>query len=472
MPVPPEVAARLRELVVVPHVAEDLASRFRDAGYELFLVGGAVRDALLQRGVEELDFATDAKPDETLAIARGWADDVWLQGVRFGTVGMRKDGTDIEVTTFRGERYDEGSRKPEIVHVPTLEEDLSRRDFTVNAMAVRLPEREFIDPFGGLNDLVGTLLRTPGAPEDSFSDDPLRMLRAARFASQLDLTPGEAVLAAMRAMRDRLGIVSAERIGDELNKLLASPQPSKGLLVATETGLCDVFLPELPALRLEQDSEHRHKDVFAHTLAVVDKVAAGDPPGEPDVLLRMAALLHDIGKPPTRRMEGGKVMFHHHEVVGAKMARARLQALRYPNEFVDDVCHLIGMHLRFWGFARNWTDSAVRRYVRDAGHQLDRLNRLIRADSTTRNRFKARQLQEAMDRFEERIAKLAAEEDLKKIRPPIDGHDVMSSLGVEPGPVVGRALDMLLEHRLEHGEFSREEALRLLEEWAQAQGLR
>jgi len=472
MSVPPEVAARLRELVVVPDVAEELARRFRAAGHELFLVGGAVRDALLQRGVEELDFATDAKPDETLAIVRGWADDVWLQGVRFGTVGLRKAGTDIEVTTFRGERYDEGSRKPEVVHVPTLEEDLSRRDFTVNAMAVRLPEREFIDPFGGVNDLVGAVLRTPGAPEDSFSDDPLRMLRAARFASQLDLVPDGTVLDAMRAMRDRLQIVSAERIGDELNKLLATLQPSKGLLVATETGLCDVFLPELPALRLEQDSEHRHKDVFAHTLAVVDKVAAGDPPGEPDVLLRVAALLHDIGKPQTRRMEGGKVMFHHHEVVGATMARARLQALRYPNEFVDDVCHLIGMHLRFWGFARDWTDSAVRRYVRDAGHLLDRLNRLIRADSTTRNRFKARQLQEAMDRFEERIAKLAAEEDLKKIRPPIDGHDVMSFLGVEPGPVVGRALEMLLEHRLEHGEYSREEALGLLEEWARAQGLR
>ncbi|HEX9711326.1 MAG TPA: CCA tRNA nucleotidyltransferase [Actinomycetota bacterium] len=471
MSMPPEMAALLKELLDIPPEAVDLAARFREAGHELYLVGGAVRDALLQRRVDELDFTTDAPSDETLRLVEGWHEGKWLQGIEFGTVGVQKAGRRFEITTFRGERYDERSRKPEVVPVPTLLEDLSRRDFTVNAMAVQLPEREFIDPFGGVNDLVGKRLRTPGAPEASFSDDPLRMLRAARFVSQLELDPEPEVVEAMRSMRDRLEIVSGERIRDELSKLLASPKPSRGLLLATETGLCDVFLPEVPALQLEQDAEHRHKDVFAHTLAVVDKIAAADPGPDPDVVARLAALLHDIGKPATRKIEGGKVSFHHHEIVGAKMARKRLEALRYPTEFIDKVCHLIGMHLRFWGFAEDWTDSAVRRYVRDAGELLDPLNRLIRADCTTRNKFKARQLQTAMDRFEQRIAKLAAEEDLKRIRPPIDGNDVMAHLGIPPGPTVGEALDHLLEIRLDRGEYSREEAFMLLDDWARARGL-
>jgi poly(A) polymerase len=322
-----------------------------------------------------------------------------------------------------------------------------------------------------LNDLAGRVLRTPGTPQESFNDDPLRMLRAARFVAQLELQPDPGLVDAMSTMRDRLGIISAERISDELSKLLAAPAPSRGLELATATGLCDLFLPELPALRLEQDPIHRHKDVYAHTLAVVDKIAASDPRGEPDVRLRMAGLLHDIGKPATRRIGPEGVSFHHHEVVGAKMAAKRLRALRYPNDFVDEVCMLVELHLRFHGYGSGWTDSAVRRYVRDAGALLDRLNRLVRADVTTRNRFRARQFQHAMDDLEQRIARLAAEEDLKRIRPPIDGNDVMAHLGIAPGPLVGEAMQMLLEKRLEEGEYARAEAFAVLDEWARARGI-
>jgi poly(A) polymerase len=470
MTLPPEMAARLRDLVKVSPVADELARRFAKAGKTLYLVGGSVRDALLDRLHGDLDFATDARPQDVLEIVRGWHEGTWLQGIQFGTIGVTKRGHRLEITTFRAERYEEDSRQPEVRTVATIEDDLARRDFTVNAMALRLPDRTFVDPHGGLADLGARRLRTPGKPEDSFSDDPLRMLRAARFVAQLGLVPDDALVAAIKAMRARLKIVSAERIRDELVKLMATAKPSAGLDLATETGLCDLFLPELPALRLEQDPIHRHKDVYRHTLAVVDKIVATDG-NEPDVLLRIAGLMHDVGKPATRRIEDGVVMFHHHEVVGAQMTEKRLRALRFPNEFVDDATKLVEMHLRFHGFSRGWSDSAVRRYVRDAGPLLDRLNRLVRSDCTTRNKFKAKELQGAMDEFEERIARLAAEEDLKRIRPPVDGHDVMTYLRVPPGPIVGRALDYLLEVRLDRGEYSREEALTLLDEWARAEGI-
>lgn len=462
---PPDMSARLRELVSVAPVADDLARRFRTAGKTLYLVGGSVRDALLGRVHTDLDFTTDARPQEVLEIVRRWHEGTWLQGIQFGTVGVSKGGHRLEITTFRAERYDENSRQPEVRQVATIEDDLARRDFTVNAMALRLDDRVFVDPHGGLADLGARILRTPGKPEDSFSDDPLRMLRAARFIAQLELTPEPGLVEAIKGMRARLKIVSSERIRDELFKLLATPKPSAGLDLVTGTGLAELFMPELPALQLEQDPIHRHKDVYGHTLAVVQKIVAGDG-AEPDVVLRMAGLLHDIGKPATRRIEGGVVSFHHHEVVGAQMAERRLRALRFPNDFVEDVTQLVEMHLRFHGFARGWSDSAVRRYVRDAGPLLDRLNRLVRSDCTTRNRFKAKELSDAMDAFEERIARLAAEEDLKRIRPPLDGHDVMTYLGVPPGPIVGRALDHLLEIRLDRGEYSRDEAFRLLDAWA------
>lgn len=467
--VPPEVAARLNELLVLPPVVDDLARRFRDAGHEIYLVGGSVRDALLQRPHVDHDLATDARPDEILAVASGWHEGTWLQGIEFNTVGLQKGKHRYEVTTFRGERYEPGSRKPVVSPVASIEADLARRDLTVNAMALSLPDRTFIDPYGGVGDLAAKVLRTPGAPEDSFDDDPLRMLRVARFAAQLGFAPAPEVVAAMRSMHERLRIVSGERIRDELLKLIAAPSPSAGLELAVDTGLCDVFLPELPALRDAADPLHRHKDVYGHTLAVLDKIVATDGP-EPDVVLRMAGLLHDVGKPATRKFEEDGVSFHHHEVVGARMAAERLKALKFPGAFVEQVRHLVFMHLRFHGFSKGWTDSAVRRYVRDAGDGLDQLNRLVRCDCTTRNRFKARELSVAMDRFEERIARLAAEEDLARIRPPIDGNEIMTHLGVAPGRVIGDALAHLLEIRLERGEYSREEAFAMLDAWYAAHG--
>lgn len=463
---PPELSERLRDLVKLSPIVDDLAKRFVKAGHELYLVGGSVRDALLGRLHEDLDFTTDATPEQTLETVRGWHDGTWLAGVQFGTVGVNKQGHRLEITTFRAERYAEDSRNPVVEHVTSVDADLGRRDFTINAMALRLPDRTFVDPFGGVRDLAARVLRTPGAPEDSFGDDPLRMLRAARFVAQLDLEPAPALVGAMKQMAGRLSIVSQERIAEELRKLLDAANPSKGLDLATDTGLCDVFLPELPALRLEQDPVNRHKDVYRHTLAVLDKIVASGSAGEPDTVLRMAGVLHDIGKPATRRIGPEGVSFHHHEVVGAKIARKRLRELRYPNDFVDEVCELVELHLRFHTFRLGWSDSAVRRYVRDAGPLLDRLNTLVRCDCTTRNKARARELSDAMDALEERIAHLAAEEDLKSIRPPIDGNDVMTHLGVSPGPVIGRALAHLLEIRLERGEYSREEAFALLDEWA------
>ncbi len=466
------MAKKVRDLINVEPVALELAKRFDRAGKELYMVGGSVRDAIRRKPAGDMDFATGAKPDEVLEIVRGWGEAQKLVGIEFGTVGVLKDGHWLEITTFRSERYPEDSRHPQVVPVATIEADLSRRDFTINAMALKLPSPEFVDPFGGLADLADKRLRTPLTPEESFSDDPLRMLRAARFVAQLDVTPSPELVEAMEAQRGRLAIVSAERIRDELVKMLASPGASKGLDLTVETGLADLFLRELPALRLEQDPIHRHKDVYRHTLAVLDKLIASDPGPEPDIEVRLAGLLHDIGKPATRRFEDGKVSFHHHEVVGAQMAERRLRDLRFPKDTIDTVVQLIEMHLRFHTFRMGWSDSAVRRYVRDAGPLLDDLNRLVRADCTTRNRFKARQLEAAIDELEERIARLAAEEDLKRIRPPLDGNDVMSHLGLKPGPPVGEALGYLLELRLERGEIPREEAFRLLDEWASQRGLK
>ena len=452
-------------ILEVPPVAKELGERFRLSGHELVIVGGAVRDLLLERvradgeWDQDLDFATDALPRETTRILRGWADHpVYLVGVRYGTVGARKGDRRLEITTFREEVYAEEHRKPAVTFGKDLRTDLSRRDFTVNAMAIRLPEGEFVDPFGGVKDLAAKRLDTPLDPEISFGDDPLRMLRAARFASQLELEPAPRVVEAIGRMRERLGIVSAERISDELSKLLRGPRPSSGLELIVETGLADEFLPELPALRLEQDPVQRHKDVLHHTYAVVEKCDADD------LTLRLAAPLHDVGKPKTREITPEGVSFHHHEVVGARMARERLQALRYPAHVVEDVAKLVEMHLRFHGYSE-WSDSAVRRYVRDAGPLLDRLNQLTRADCTTQNRFKAKKLEALQDDLEERIARLAEEENLDAMRPPLDGSQVMEHLGIGPGPMIGKALDHLMEVRLERGPVDVEEAHRLLDEW-------
>jgi len=444
----------------IPSIATELGERFRLAGHDLYLVGGAVRGLLMGRDDPnlDLDFATDAVPAETTKILRGWAMPLYLVGVKFGTVGGRREGRDLEITTFREEVYAEEHRKPSVTFGRDLHTDLSRRDFTVNAMAVRLPEGEFVDPFGGVKDLAAKRLDTPLDPEVAFSDDPLRMLRAARFASQLELTPSPRVVEAIGRMRERLAIVSAERIADELSKLLSSPSPAVGLELAVRTGLAEEFLPELSALQLEQDPVHKHKDVFHHTLAVIDTC---DPH---DLTLRLAAMLHDVGKPRTREITPEGVTFHHHEVVGARMARGRLQALRYPSSVVDDVERLVELHLRFHGYTE-WSDSAVRRYVRDAGPLLDRLNQLTRADCTTQNPFKAKKLEALQDDLEERIARLAEEENLQAMRPPLDGTQVMEHLGVEPGPLVGRALEMLMEVRLERGPIEPDEAYRLLDDW-------
>jgi poly(A) polymerase len=465
---PPPSGGRPNDTAVVEihPLAHELGERFRAAGHELYLVGGAVRDSLLGRLREsaELDLATDARPPETIKVLRGWADRQYLQGVRFGTVGAVKDETAFEITTFREEVYPEADRKPIVTFAKEIDTDLSRRDFTVNAMAVRLPEGEFIDPFGGLRALAAKRLDTPLEPDVAFSDDPLRMLRAARFVSQLGVTPAPRVLDAIARMRDRLRIVSRERIRAELDRLLLGEHPARGLQIVVDTGLADEFLPELPALRLEQDPVHKHKDVLQHTLAVVERC-------EPDLVLRLAALLHDIGKPHTRLYTSEGVQFHHHEMVGARMADRRLVELRYPSAVIDDVRKLIEMHLRFHGYGGGWTDSAVRRYVRDAGPLLDKLNQLTRADVTTGNLFRARQFQALQDDLEERIARLAEEENLEAMRPALDGNDIMDHLGVPPGPLVGEARDYLMELRLDRGVIDRDEALRLLDEWAAERGI-
>ncbi|HEX6569034.1 MAG TPA: CCA tRNA nucleotidyltransferase [Acidimicrobiales bacterium] len=446
---------------ILDHV-RPLADRFNAAGHAVYLVGGIVRDLVLDRVRDgaDLDLTTDARPEESAALLAGWADSVWSQGQAFGTIGARKGDTIFEITTHRAEAYREDSRKPHVVYADDVADDLSRRDFTVNAMALRLPEPELIDPFGGIDDLVVTKrLRTPLAPEVSFSDDPLRMLRAARFVAGYGLAPDPALVDAVVAMRRRLDIVSAERIRDELSKLLVVDDPSAGLWFLADTALADEFLPELRAMRLEQDPIHRHKDVLAHTIAVVAKTS-------PRLVVRLAALLHDIGKPKTRSIGPRGVSFHHHEVVGARMARDRLRALRFSNEIVDDVQRLVFLHLRFHGYRDEvWSDAAVRRYARDAGPLLDDLNELTRCDCTTRNERRARMLAARMDALEARIAELREREELGAIRPDIDGNRVMELLGIGPGRTVGEALAMLLEARLDEGPLGRAEAERRLLAW-------
>jgi len=460
----PVIPARAQALV---DATSDLAARFDDAGHRLYVVGGSVRDVFSVDDPPldtDIDLTTDALPDETEKIVGGWADALWLQGKRWGTVGARRAGRTFEITTHRAEAYRPDSRKPDVAFGDSVEVDLSRRDFTVNAMALQLGAAlELIDPYGGLADLASSRLRTPLDPEISFSDDPLRMLRAARFIAKLGLRPDEALVSAVRSMHDRLAIVSAERIRDELGKLLVVDRPSPGLWFVVDTGLAADFLPELPALALEQDPIHRHKDVLAHTLAVVDKT-------QPDRLLRLSALLHDVGKPRTRDFGPGGVTFHHHEVVGARMARDRMTALRFSNEDIDTVTRLVELHLRFHTYRLGWTDRAVRRYVRDAGPLLDQLNELTRCDCTTRNAAKARSLGQRMDELEKRIEELRAEEELDAIRPELDGRQVMAHLGLAPGPDVGRALEFLLELRLEEGPLGEDEARRRLDAWWAAGG--
>ncbi len=446
-----------------------LASAFADAGAELALVGGPVRDAFLSRPTVDLDFTTDARPERILEIVKPISSAQWDVGRAFGTIGARVAGEKVEITTYRADAYTPDSRKPEVRFGDTLEEDLVRRDFTVNAMALRLPTRVLVDPTGGIEDLLGRSLRTPQAPEVSFSEDPLRMLRAARFSAQLGFAVEEQTRAAMSRLAERLGIVSAERMKEELSRLLLAPAPRPGLELLVDSGIADLVLPELPALRLTVDSEHRHKDVYQHSLTVLEQSIELERlrGHQPDLVLRLAALLHDIGKPATRRFErGGAVTFHHHDVVGAKLARKRLRTLRFDNETIDRTATLIELHQRFFGYTEGaWTDSAVRRYARDAGDQLEQLHILTRADVTTRNRRKAERLATAYDDIERRITELAEQEELAAIRPDLDGEQIMALLGIRPGPMVGRAYKHLLDLRLDEGPLGEEEAERRLREW-------
>ena len=454
----------LAELLADGSSVMKLADRFVDAGHEIYLVGGPVRDAFLGRQSFDYDFATSATPDETLAIVQPMADAVWKQGVQYGTVGAEIAGHHVEITTFRTEKYQPSSRHPEVTFAADIETDLSRRDFTVNAMAVRLPDKGPIDPHGGLEDLKNRLLRTPADPKDSFSDDPLRMLRAFRFASQLDFKIDRAALDAIEVLREELRTISAERIREELSKLILGKAPARAFELADQTGLTEIFLPELSALKLEQDPVQRHKDVFHHTLAVVERT-------DPVLVLRLAALLHDIGKPRTRKIDEDGVSFHQHDIIGAKMARKRLQELRYPNDVVEAVSEIIRLHHRFHGYEGQWTDSAVRRYVRDAGSHLHLLNAMVRADCTTRNPAKSKMLAGRVDDLEARIVELAAQEELSRLRPELDGKKVMDLLDIEPGPDVGRAMDFLMEIRLDEGRIGEEEVTRRLLEWAEENGV-
>ncbi|HWD77583.1 MAG TPA: CCA tRNA nucleotidyltransferase [Kribbella sp.] len=460
----------VQALLELAPVVDELGSRFADAGHEIALVGGPVRDILLGRGSKDLDFTTSAHPDVIERLLSGWADHVWDIGKAFGTIGCRKGEWVLEVTTYRSETYDPTSRKPEVAYGDSLEGDLARRDFAMNAMAVRLPSRQFVDPYGGIEDVANKRIRTPGTPEDSFSDDPLRMMRAARFAAQFAFTPDPAVVRAMKAMADRITIVSAERVRDELEKLICADHPRIGLDLLVSTGLAKHVLPELPALMLEKDEHHRHKDVYQHSLTVLDQAIDLESRlsvPTPDFVVRFAALIHDIGKPKTRRFEdGGKVTFHHHDVQGAKMARKRMKALRFSNEQIDQVSKLIELHLRFHGYGDGeWTDSAVRRYVRDAGDQLERLHVLTRADCTTRNRRKADSLRAAYDDLEDRIARLQEQEELDALRPDLDGNQIMQILGIPPGREVGEAYKFLMNLRLDEGPLGEDRAREALLQW-------
>jgi poly(A) polymerase len=465
----------VRELVRVAPVIDEVGTRFAAAGHSIALVGGSVRDALLGRLADkDLDFATSAHPDEIERCLAGWADATWDIGREFGTIGARVGDRLLEITTYRADSYDASSRKPAVTFGDTLVGDLSRRDFTVNAMAFELASREFVDPFQGQRDLAAGVLRTPTTPEESFSDDPLRMMRAARFAAQLGLAVDPGVVTAMTDMADRLSIVSHERVRDELVKIVLSPDPRRGLTMLVDTGLAMLVLPELPALRLERDEHHRHKDVYEHSLTVLEqaidlepRMRAGGHSGGPDLVVRLAALLHDVGKPRTRRFaDDGSVTFHHHDVVGASMVRKRLTALRFSGAEVDAVARLVELHLRFHGYGSGeWTDSAVRRYVRDAGPLLERLHVLTRADCTTRNLRKAERLRRSYDELEARIDHLAEQEELASIRPELDGEQIMAALGIPPGPDVGAAYRYLLELRLDQGPIGEDRAREALLAW-------
>ena len=465
-------AALMREQV--PEAAE-IGRLFARHGHELALVGGPVRDVFLGQRPGDLDLTTDATPEQVLALAGTWADRTWTVGIAFGTVGLRKGDTTFEITTYRSEQYAARSRKPDVEYGKSLEEDLSRRDFTINAMAVRLPGMEFVDPFGGLDALRAKELRTPGPPEVSFGDDPLRILRAARFVARLGLTVADDVRMAMTDQAARLEIVSAERIAGELTKLMLTSDPAAGIDLLVQTQVADHVLPEISKLRMEVDEHHRHKDVYQHSLTVLRQAIDLEPRYglSADLVVRLAAILHDIGKPRTRTaLPGGRVAFHHHEVVGAKMTRKRLTELRFPNDVVRDVSRLVELHLRFHGYGQGeWTDSAVRRYVRDAGPLLDRLHVLTRADCTTRNARKAERLARAYDGLEQRIVELREQEELDKIRPDLNGNDIMRILGLKPGPLVGQASSYLLELRINSGELGPERATEELLRWAATEGI-
>ena len=450
---------------------KELGEKFSKNGFEISLVGGPVRDAVLGKLVKDLDLTTNAKPEEIQKCLKGWADSIWDVGIKFGTVGAKVKDYVFEITTYRTEQYEDTSRKPSVEFGKTLEEDLARRDFTINAMAFRLPNFELVDIYNGLTDLNNKILRTPLDAQISFSEDPLRMLRAARFMSKLDLKPQADLVEAMKTLADRLKIVSMERINDEFNKLLLTDRPRPGIELLVETGVAEHFLPELPALKLEIDEHHHHKDVYQHSLTVLDQVidleTKHQPQIEADLVLRIAALLHDIGKPKTRKFEGeGRVSFHHHEVVGARLAKKRLEKLRYSNEIIEQVCLLIELHLRFHGYGDGkWTDSAVRRYVRDAEEQLIRLHKLTRADCTTRNDAKAEKLRNAYNDLEQRIVELSKQEELKSMRPELDGAEIMKVLNIKPGPEVGKAYQFLLDLRLDKGIIGIEKATEELKTW-------
>src|SRR6266536_2387564 len=470
---PEQRKAATRLLAATSPVAAELGRLFARHGHELALVGGSVRDVFLGRRSDDLDLTTDAVPDRVLELTAGWADTTWAAGVAFGTVGLRKGRTVVEITTYRSEHYVPESRRPAVRYGTSLEGDLARRDFTINAMAARLPSYEFVDLFGGLRDLAGRLLRTPGRPAESLSDDPLRMLRAARFAAQLGFSVTPELAAAMTELAPRMKIVSAERA-----KLMLAADPggpARGITLLVDTGVAEYIIPEVPRLRLEADEHYRHKDVYRHSLMVLEQaIGLEERYGlRPHLVLRLAALLHDIGKPKTRSLlPDGRVAFHHHEVVGAQLARARLRALRFPKELVTDVSRLIELHLRFHGYGSGeWTDSAVRRYVTDAGPLLTRLHALTRADCTTRNHAKAQRLARSYDELEERIAVLASQEELARLRPDLNGNEIMQILGIPPGPLVGKAHTHLLELRMEHGPLGRERAVQELLRWAAGEGL-
>ena len=463
----PVIPERLTWVLDAEQIPGRLGRRFARSGYLLYLVGGTVRDAFMGRADseagEEFDLATDARPAAIKAILHGWADQVYTIGETYGTVAGVKAGQTFEITTFRKDVYRSDSRHPEVSFSDTIEEDLKRRDFTVNALAIKVPDAQMVDPFGGLADLARRVLRTPSAPAKTFEDDPLRMLRLFRFWASLEFHPTSTTLAAVTEMADRLRIVSAERIRDEVSKLITAPRPAAALLGMAKSGLADHFLPELSSLRMEQDPRHRHKDVLAHSLAVVEKAS-------PRLRLRLACLLHDIGKPDTRRFGPKGVSFHHHEMVGARLARHRLEELRYPRAVIADVSRLVELHLRPHTLKMGWTDSAVRRYVRDAGSLLEDLNELVRCDVTTVNQHRAGAIQKRIDRLEQRIVELKKQENLDRLRAPVNGHEVMSYLGIPPGPPVGEIMAILLERRIEEGPYSQREALQAAREWAIGKG--